>query len=330
MSFSRARSTRAAAWAVAAVVVLGVPFLLEPRGYPVRVVTLALLFAAMGQAWNIVGGLANQMSLGHAAFFGLGAYTSTILLVRTGLTPWLGMLAGAAVASLAAVLLSIPTLKLKGHYFALATLAFGEVIRVVAGTWERLTGGPAGISVPFANDGLRGLQFKDTRPYYFLMLAALVLVSATFGAMSRGKIGYRLRAIRAHQDAAEVVGIATFRAKLTASVISAAWMAVLGTCYAQFNYFFDPDTVFGLGPISFRVALVAIVGGNGTLWGPILGAMFLVPAEELTNSYLGAHVAGVSQLAYGVLLIVVILLEPRGFVALRRLVPRRRPAAVMP
>ena len=323
------RSRRVVAWAVTAAIALAIPFLLEPRGYPVRVLTMALLAAAMGQAWNIVGGLANQMSLGHAAFFGLGAYTSTILLVRTGLTPWLGMVAGAVVAAIAAALLSIPTLKLKGHYFALATLAFGEVLRVVAGSWERLTGGPAGLSVPFANEGLLGLQFKDTRPYYFLMLGALVLVSGTFAAMSRGKIGYRLRAIRANHDAAEVVGIATFRAKLTASLISASWMAALGTCYAQFNYFFDPDTVFGLGTVSFRVALIAIVGGNGTVWGPILGALFLVPAEELTNTYLGANVAGVSQLAYGVLLIVVILVEPRGLVALGRHLVRRRAAPVM-
>lgn len=324
------KALRPAAWAAAVAAALALPLLLEPRGYPVRVLTLALLFAAMGQAWNIVGGLANQMSLGHAAFFGLGAYTSTLLLVRTGLTPWIGMLAGAGVAALAAALLSVPTLKLKGHYFALATLAFGEVARVVAGSWERLTGGPAGISVPFANDGLRGLQFKDTRPYAYVMLGALVLVSATFAIMSRGKIGYRLRAIRANQDAAEVVGIATFRAKLTASVISAAFTAALGTCYAQFNYFFDPDTVFGLVPISFRVALIAIVGGNGTLWGPILGALFLVPAEELTNSYLGANVAGVSQLAYGVLLVLVILVEPRGLVALRRRLARRHPTPVPP
>ena len=322
------RAPRPALWAAGILAVLALPLLLQPRGYPLRVITMALLFAAMGQAWNIVGGLANQMSLGHAAFFGLGAYTSTILLLRTGLTPWLGMVAGAAVAALAAAVLSLPTLKLKGHYFALATLAFGEVTRVVAGSWEHLTGGPAGISVPFAPDSILRFQFKDTLPYYYIMLGAVVVVSAIFATMSRGKLGYRLRAIRANQDAAEVVGIGTFRTKLTASVISAALTAALGTCYAQFNYFFDPETVFGLGPISFRVALIAIVGGNGTLWGPILGALFLIPAEEFTNTYLGANVAGVSQLTFGLLLIFVILVEPRGLIALRWRPRRRRPASV--
>jgi branched-chain amino acid transport system permease protein len=295
---------------------------LEPRGYAIRVATLVLLSAAMGQAWNLVGGLANQMSLGHAAFFGIGAYASTLLLIHAGLSPWIGMIAGAALAAATALALSVPTLRLKGHYFALATLAFGEVARVAASSWERLTGGPAGISVRFAQGSLLAFQFESTRPYYYVMLLALGLVSTVFAAVSRGKLGHRLRAIRADEDAAEVIGIGTFRAKLTASVISAALTAALGTCYAQFNYFFDPETVFGIGPISIRMALIAIVGGIGTPWGPVLGACFLVPAEEVASSLLAGRAAGISQLAYGLLLIAVILLEPRGLVALRL-----RPAA---
>jgi branched-chain amino acid transport system permease protein len=227
------------------------------------------------------------------------------------------MLAGAGLAALAALLLSFPTLRLKGHYFALATLAFGEVARIVAGAWQSLTGGPAGISVPLVPDSLLLFQFKSTRPYYYLLLAVLLLVSAVFHAVNRGKLGYRLRAIRANQDAAEVIGVPTFRAKLTASMLSAALTAALGTCYAQFNYFFDPETVFGLAPISVRAALIAIVGGIGTLWGPLIGAAFLIPAEEITNNLLGGQVAGVSQLAYAVVLIGVILVEPRGLIALR-------------
>lgn len=296
---------------------LVLPMFLEPRGYAIRVATLALLFAAMGQSWNIVGGLANQMSLGHAVFFGIGAYASTILLIRFGVTPWLGMIAGGALAALAALVLSLPTLKLKGHYFALATLAFGEVARIVADAWAAVTGGPAGISVPFAADSLLAFQFKSTRPYYYIMLAAVLAVSAVFHGVSVGRLGYRLRAIRANQDAAEVIGIDTFRTKLAASVISAVLMAALGTGYAQFNFFFDPETAFGIGPISIRVALIAIIGGIGTVWGPIIGACFLIPAEELTNTLTSGQAAGISQLAYGVLLILVILLEPRGLIALR-------------
>ena len=182
--------------AVAVAVALALPLLLAPQGYAIRVITLALLFAAMAQAWNIVGGLANQMSLGHAAFFGIGAYTSTILLNSFGLSPWLGMIAGAALGGLAAFLLSFPTMRLRGHYFALATLAFGEVMRVIANSWSGLTGGPVGISVPFMPDGLWMLQFKSTLPYYYLILAALVLVTAVFVAIKRSRLGYRLRAVK--------------------------------------------------------------------------------------------------------------------------------------
>src|SRR5690606_13722906 len=164
----------------AVAVAAALPLFLDPMGYPIRVLTLALLFAALGQAWNIVGGLANQISLGHAAFFGIGAYTSTLLLIHFGTSPWLGMIAGAALAALAAFLLSFPTMRLSGHYFALATLAFSEVLRVIATSWTEVTCGPVGLSVPFSPDSFAQLQFKSTLPYYYIILGALVLVSAVF------------------------------------------------------------------------------------------------------------------------------------------------------
>jgi len=157
-------------------VALCLPLGLDPQGYAIRVLTLIFLFAAMAQSWNIVGGLANQMSLGHAAFFGIGAYTSTVLLIRMGLSPWLGMCAAALLGGMAAALLSLPTMRLSGHYFALATLAFGEVMRVIANTWASVTGGPGGISVPFGQDSWWMLNFKSTRPHYYLTLGALVII----------------------------------------------------------------------------------------------------------------------------------------------------------
>ena len=126
-------------WAALFAIALAAPWLMEDQGYGIRVLTLVLLFAAMGQSWNIVGGLANQISLGHAAFFGLGAYTSTLLLMRYGISPWLGIVAAMAVAAVAGALLSLPTMRLRGHYFALATLAFGEVLRAIANTWASVT-----------------------------------------------------------------------------------------------------------------------------------------------------------------------------------------------
>jgi len=291
------------------------PLFMDPGGYWIRVLAFTLLFAAMAQAWNIVGGLANQISLGHAAFFGIGAYTSTILLVHFGLSPWLGMLAGAALGAIAALIISVPTMRLQGLYFALATLAYGEVMRVIANVWTALTGGPAGLSVPFVPESLATLSFKATRPYVYVFLAALVAVTALFETIRCSAMGYRLRAIRENPDAAEVIGIDTARVKLHAAVVSGAVMAMLGTLYAQIAIFFDPDTVFGIVSISVPVALIAIVGGIGTAIGPILGAFFFVPLEEVANDLLSARGAGLSQFAYGVILIGVILWQPRGLAA---------------
>ena len=303
--------TGLAAVAVAA----ALPLFLDPMGYPIRVMTLALLFAALGQAWNIVGGLANQISLGHAAFFGIGAYTSTLLLIHFGTSPWLGMIAGAALAALAAFLLSFPTMRLSGHYFALATLAFSEVLRVIATSWTEVTGGPVGLSVPFSPDSFAQLQFKSTLPYYYIILGALVLVSAVFLLIRHSALGFRLRAVKENVEAAEVIGVDTTRVKIIASVTSAALTAILGTLYAQFTYFFDPDAVFGIVPISIRAAMVTILGGAGTVAGPIIGAFFIIPIEELANTYLSSRVAGLSQLAFGLALIAVILIQPRGILA---------------
>jgi branched-chain amino acid transport system permease protein len=299
-------------------VVLGAlfPLLLDPRGYWIRVLTLTLLFAAMAQAWNIVGGLANQVSLGHAAFFGIGAYTSTILLVTYGLSPWIGLGVGAVLAGIAALVIAVPTMRLQGHYFALATLAFGEVMRVVANTWAPLTGGPVGISVPFLSESAWMYSFKTGLPHAYIALAAIALTTVLFEAIRRSALGYRLRAIREHEPAAEVIGIDTTRVKLTAAVISGCAMGALGTLYAQLALFFDPDTIFGVAPISVRVALIAIIGGVGTAVGPILGALFIIPVEELANDFLSGKAPGLSQLAYGMILIAVILWRPRGLVTL--------------
>ncbi len=290
------------------------PLLLDPRGYWIRVLTITLLFAAMAQAWNIVGGLANQTSLGHAAFFGIGAYTSTVLLLKFGISPWLGMLAGGALGGVAALVIAIPTMRLQGHYFALATLAFGEVMRVIANVWTSLTGGPGGLSVPFVPPGFAAYSFKLLRPHAYIALVALVVVTAIFEVIRRGAMGYRLRAIKQNPAAAEVIGVDTTRVKLQAAVISGALIAMLGTLYAQVAVFFDPDTVFGIASISIRIALIAIIGGVGTAAGPILGAFFIIPLEEIMNDLLSSRAAGLSQLVFGIILIAVILWRPRGFI----------------
>ena len=308
-------------WIVLAIVLVGaclLPLALDPRGYWIRVLTFTLLFAAMAQAWNIIGGLANQTSLGHAAFFGIGAYTSTILLLKFGLSPWIGMLVGGVFGGLAAFIIAIPTMRLQGHYFALATLAFGEVMRVIANVWVSLTGGPGGTSIPFSPPSFVGYSFKLLLPHTYIAIAALVVTTLIFEWIQRSAMGYRLRAIKENPSAAEVIGIDTTRVKLQAAVISGALMAMLGTLYVQVAVFFDPDTVFSAAGISIRVALIAILGGIGTAIGPILGAFFIIPLEELMNEWFSSSAAGLSQLIFGLILIVVILWRPHGFVTVFR------------
>lgn len=308
-----------AALAVVVVALLVAPAFVDPQGYLIRVLCLMLLFAALGQAWNLVGGLANQISLGHAAYFGIGAYASTILLTAFGLSPWLGGIVGMVVAGLFALALSIPTVRLQGHYFALATLAAGEVMRVIANSWSSVTGGPVGISVPYKpGTDLWMMQFENAVPNYYLFLAALLIITFIFWRMKTGAIGYRLRAIKENEQAAEVIGVDTYRVKLTTSVLSAVMTAYLGTLYAQFQFFFDPDTVFGIATISIKVALIAILGGAGAVFGPWIGAAFIIPMEEAANSYFSGSAAGLSQFAYGLILIGIILLNPYGLIALFR------------
>ena len=295
---------------------IAVPWLLAEQGYALRIACLILLFAALAQAWNIAAGLSGLTSLGHAGFFGAGAYMSTILLLRFGLSPWIGLLAAAALGALLAALLSLPTIRLRGHYFALATLAFGEAMRVIANSWSSLTGGPVGMSVPFSEPSLVAMQFQSLRPYYYLFLVALVITCLTFERIRRGALGLRLRALKNHPDAAASLGVDTVRAKFTVAVISGALTASLGVLYAQFMFFFDPDTVFGLAGISVRAALIAIIGGIGTLAGPIIGALLIIPVEELSNMLFSSKAAGLSQLVFGIVLILVVLLQPRGLLAL--------------
>jgi branched-chain amino acid transport system permease protein len=290
------------------------PLLLNPTGYWIRVLTFTLLFAAMAQVWNIIGGLANQTSLGHAAFFGIGAYTSTILVLKFGISPWIGMFAGGFLGGVAALIIAVPTMRLQGHYFALATLAFGEVMRVIANVWTSLTGGPVGLSVPFTPPSIAAYSFKQLLPHAYIALIALIIVTFIFEAIRRSAMGYRLRAIKENPAAAEVIGIDTTKVKLQTAVISGVLMAMLGTLYVQVAVFFDPDTVFSAASISIRVALIAILGGVGTAIGPILGALFIIPVEELMNDLFSSGAAGLSQLIFGVILIAVILWRPRGFI----------------
>lgn len=330
MNFSKKVSSRTVTLTLLILAAVLAPFMMDKDGYPLRIVSMIVIFAAMGQSWNIVGGLANQLSLGHAAFFGLGAYTSTLLYIREGVSPWGGMIIGGCVAAIAIFLLSIPLFRLKGHYFALATLAFAEVLKIIATHFASLTEGPSGITIPYAEPSFANFQFESPVSYYFIMLLLLVFISFIFYKLSTGASGFKLKAIRENEQAAEVSGINTYRTKLKVSMISAFMMAMCGTVYAQFTYFFDPESIFSMADISIKVALICIVGGMASVWGPIIGSMFIIPLEEIAVSNL-SDIAGLAQLVTSIILIMAIIYEPKGaieaYARFRRYLKQRKNAA---
>lgn len=310
---SRARVAGAAA--VAALALAG-PLLASP--YVVHVLILVLFFAFLGAAWNILGGYAGQFSFGHAGFFGIGAYTSTLLLTRVGVSPWIGLPAGGLLAAAFGCGAGSLAFRygLRGPYFALVTLAFAEMLRLVAVNWPAV-GGPMGILIPLprGGDALGRLQFREKLPYYYLILALLGVALWLTRRIERSRLGYALLAIRENEDAAEASGVDTRGAKLWAMGISAFLTALGGSFYAQYFSFIDPTLTFGVS-VSVEILLRPIVGGPGTVLGPLVGSLVLTPLSELTRGLIRGR-PGVDVMVYGAILVLVISFLPRGLVGLR-------------
>jgi branched-chain amino acid transport system permease protein len=288
---------------------------------------LVAFFAYLGTAWNLLGGYAGQFSFGHAAFFGIGAYTSTLLLTRAGVSPWAGLLAGGALAAAFGGLAGYLSFRygLRGPYFALVTLAFAEMLRLLAVNWLAI-GGPMGILIPLPPGGssLARLQFRDKLPYWYVILGLLAVALWLTRAVERSRLGHGLQAVRENEDAAEASGVDTLRVKLAAMALSAALTAAGGTFYAQYFSFIDPALTFGPA-VSVEILLRPIVGGAGTLLGPLLGSVVLTPLSEVTRSVIRGR-PGVDVMAYGAILVLVITFLPGGLVGAWRRARRPRPA----
>lgn len=326
-----ATAKRALALGAAALVIGGVPLVMS-NPYTLSVVIVTLLYAYMALSWNVIGGIGGQLSLGHAAWFGIGAYTSTVLFLNFGVSPWIGMLAGAALSAVIAVIVGMPCFRLRGAYFALATIAATMVLRIVVENTHQWLGGPRGLEVTLLYDA--PLYFQHTRKefYYAVAVAFVAAALAVNFAILRSRFGAYLTAIRNDQEAALALGVDVQRCKLLAFVISAAMTALGGTFYAQFVLFISPEKVFGV-VMSIQIAVTCIIGGRGTLWGPVLGAILLLVGEELARRATGGMV-GADSLLYGLILMAIVMVEPRGVVALIPRLVRRltggepKPAAV--
>ena len=272
-----------------------------------------LLFAFIGVAWNLMGGYAKQLSLGHAAFFGLGAYTSTILLIRYGISPWIGMLAGGVVAMLASLPIGALCFRLRGPYFAIATIATAQVLMLLFLKFRDFAWGAEGTTMPNLGDAPLMMQFDGKAPYYYIALALLMIGLVITYLIERSWMGYYLVAVGEDEDAAEAIGVDAPRIKRNVYLISAFLTALAGTFYVQYIYFIDPNTAFSFN-VSVEAALVSIVGGIGTLWGPVVGTVLLESTSALLQSWLGGGHGGVQLTIYSLLLIAVILIRPNGLI----------------
>jgi branched-chain amino acid transport system permease protein len=294
---------------ILAVVAVGfvLSFVVTER-YHHRVLTLVFLWATMGLAWNIISGYAGQISFGHQAFFGIGAYVTVLLAAKLKLTPWLGMLGGVGVAVLAAVLIGTPTFRLAGIYFGLATLAYPLIFRIVM---DYL--GYQEVAIPMMREqpGLF-MQFTEPRAFDLLALGILAATLVMSRLIETSRLGYSLRAIKENEQAAEAMGVDSFRCKMMAYMLSAAPAAVAGAVYAHAILFVvTPEAVFGVLVI-VQTLTVCLVGGAGTLWGPIIGAAIMIPVSEILDTTLGDRLPGIQGVVYGAALMAVMMYAPEG------------------
>jgi len=274
---------------------------------------LILMWGASAAAWNVAGGYAGQLSLGHSAFFGLGAYSAALLGTRWGISPWIGLIVGAVLATAFGFILGFLSNRLRGPYFGLATIAFSQVLLLVASRWRGFTSGSEGIPVPF-RPGLWTLGIADKRVWVYLVLVLAVLLYLVEIYLERSRRGYQLAAVREDEDAALSLGVAARRLKVAAIAVSAALTAACGTLWAQYVGFVDPYYVFSVD-LSVRFCLAAILGGIGTPLGPFLGAAVITMLETSLRARfggIGAGLIGIYLIIYGVVLILTMRFAPQG------------------
>jgi branched-chain amino acid transport system permease protein len=296
-----------AAFAVAPLIISDVHFQ--------HLMIMLLLYATLSQAWNLIGGYAGQVSFGHAVFFGIGAYAAMAPLNQWGLTPWIGMTIGGLIATIVAVIIGVPVFRLKGHYFAISTFAVAEVVRELFSSWNWVDG-PIGLDAPVLDPGWANFMFYKTKlPYHYMALIIFFLVTYVTFRMERSRMGYYFRAIKQRPEAAQAMGVNISFYKQSALMISAFFTAICGSFYGLYVLHIEPATVLSLD-ISIKIVLITALGGAGFLWGPLLGAMIMIPLQEYSRIWLGGTGMGIDLIVLGALIVLICIFEPRGIVGL--------------
>ena len=281
-----------------------------------RVATLVLLGAISASAWNLVGGYAGQVSVGHAMFFGAGAYASLLVYTALGWPPVAGIPLGIAVSLVLATVIGLPTFRLRGHYFSMATIAAAELVRILVSNWPFL-GAAVGLMGPAVPRSVADLQFNDPRIYYWIFLGVLSALLLLTAIMEHSRMGYYLRAINGSERAARSLGVPVRRFKLYALLLSASFTSIAGSLYALMIGFADPDSVLGV-LVSVKMVIMAALGGAGTLFGPLIGAAILIPLEESTNAAFGGSGTGITYVVYGAVVMLIARFLPGGLIDLLR------------
>jgi branched-chain amino acid transport system permease protein len=282
--------------------------------HPRHVMIILLMYVVLGQAWNILGGYSGQISLGNHIFFALGAYTSTILLLKAGLPPWIGVIPGAILASIAAVFIGQICFNLKGHYFAIGTLGLAEITYIIFLNWD-FVNRAFGFQIPVLKHSAYYVQWASKEPYFYIILTMAVLVVGFVWKIDKSTLGIYLKAIKEDEERAKSLGIDSRRYKLLAFVISAMITSFAGTFYAQYILYIDPDSLLNL-EFALLIIIIPMVGGMGTVLGPILGAALLIPLAEYARTAFGGGGRGVHILIYGLMIVLLAVYEPKGLIGI--------------
>ena len=291
--------------------------------YGKNIIIQTIFYAYMATAWNMMCGYTGRLSLGHSAYIAVGAYTSLILYRNFHLTPWVGMLAGGVLAMVLMLLIAFPCFRfgLKGPYFTLSSIAVMEITRYLLTSMRSLTSGSLGMSLPYHETSLALYQFDGKEPYYIIIVVFWLLAVLLLWKMERTR--YYLEAIREDDDAAAALGISVNKNLIKSALLSAFMVALGGTFYVQYYRYIDPSTICG-SQMATNLALIAIIGGSGTILGPTIGAALVIPISEFLRTSLGDKLSGMNLFVYGILLIIMIIYMPKGVISIPDTLRRRK------